>query len=208
MLLGGLLPYGCCRDRAPYITTLRNGTASTVPAWNIISSNFFLANYNPSLAIDNDDGSSFWQHRGNFIVYGQAGLKFDFGAHDMRAIGNYYAYIDVAWGGTASSDGWFVNNTVVLGGGTYSYFGAGYPSDCFLVGKPQLESAIYGNAVHSASVLRVACLNASAPAKGCTLSCTLGEWLQQGNDRGSTAKSLPRDEDIIAAGKLLLGMHM
>ena len=85
------------RDRAPYITTLRNGTASTIPAWNFINGNFFLANYNPSLAIDNDDGSSFWQHHGNFIVYGQAGLKFDFGAHDMRAIGNYYAYIDVAY---------------------------------------------------------------------------------------------------------------
>ena len=64
------------RDRAPYITTLRNGTASTIPAWNFINGNFFLANYNPSLAIDNDDGSSFWQHHGNFIVYGQAGLKF------------------------------------------------------------------------------------------------------------------------------------
>ena len=49
------------------------GTASTIPAWNNISSNFFLANYNPSLAIDNDDGSSFWQHHRNFIVYGQAG---------------------------------------------------------------------------------------------------------------------------------------
>ena len=27
-------------DRAPYITTLRNGTASTIPAWNSISNNF------------------------------------------------------------------------------------------------------------------------------------------------------------------------
>ena len=27
-------------DRAPYITTLRNGTASTIPAWNYINNNF------------------------------------------------------------------------------------------------------------------------------------------------------------------------
>jgi hypothetical protein len=200
------------RDRAPYITTLRNGTASTIPAWNNISGNFFLANYNPSLAIDNDDGSSFWQHHGNFIVYGMAGLKFDFGAHDMRAIGNYYAYIDVAFNeggpnaGIASSDGWFVNNTVVVGGGTFSYFGSGYPSNCFLVGKPQQLGEIYGNAVHSESVLRVACLNASAPAKGCALSCPLGDWLTQGYDKGTTVGPLPRDEEIIAAAKLLLKM--
>lgn len=73
------LCYCCGRDRSPYITTLRNGTASTIPAWNFITGNFFLANYNPSLAIDNDDGSSYWQHHRNLIVYGQAGLKFDFG---------------------------------------------------------------------------------------------------------------------------------
>ena len=27
-------------DRAPYITTLRNGTASAIPAWNYINNKF------------------------------------------------------------------------------------------------------------------------------------------------------------------------
>ena len=199
----------CCRDRSPYITTLRNGTASTIPSWNYISGNFFLANYNPSLAIDNDDGSSYWQHHRNLIVYGQAGLKFDFGAHDMRAIGNYYAYVDVAFNtdaGFAASDGWFVNNTVVVGGGTFSYFGYGYTSNCALAGKPRATSSIYGNAVHSNTELRVPCLNASAPEKGCALLCPLDQWLKQGYDRGTTIGPVPRDEEIVAAAKLLLGM--
>ena len=139
-------------------------------------------------------------------MYGQAGLKFDFGAHDMHAIGNYYAYIDVAYNGIASLDGWFVNNTVVVGGKSPSYFGYGYPSNCFLVGKPQLVSKVCGNAVHSASTLQVACLNTSAPAKGCDLSCPLNEWLKQGYDRGTTVGPLPRDEEIIAAARRLLGM--
>jgi hypothetical protein len=39
-----------------YITAFRNGTASTIPAWNTISKNFLIGNYDPSLAIDNDDG--------------------------------------------------------------------------------------------------------------------------------------------------------
>ena len=47
-------------DRSPYITTLRNGTASTIPAWNFITGNFFLANYNPSLAVDNDVSGALW----------------------------------------------------------------------------------------------------------------------------------------------------
>ena len=139
-------------DRAPYITTLRNGTASTIPAWNYINNNFceddahclsfaatgggpllisrdhscsawtgdrglgvgwgglttsrsvrfridapflfaVLANYGPSLAIDNDDGSSYYQHHENVVAYGEAGFKADFGAHDMRAVGNFYAYV-------------------------------------------------------------------------------------------------------------------
>lgn len=50
-----------------------------------------IANYNPSLAIDNDDGSSWYQHHENFVVYGQAGFKADFGAHNMHAVGNFYA---------------------------------------------------------------------------------------------------------------------
>ena len=108
--------------------------------------------------------------------------------------------------GIAATDGWFINNTLVVGGGSFSYFGAGYASNCFLVGKPQLASAVYGNAVHSSKVLRVPCLNASAPAKGCALSCPLGEWLTQGYDRGTTIGPLPRDEEIIAAARLLLGM--
>ena len=40
---------------------------------------------------DDDDDAG----RQNFIVYGQAGFKADFGAHDMRASDNYYAYVDV-----------------------------------------------------------------------------------------------------------------
>ena len=53
------------------------------------------------------------------------------GAHDLHAIGNYYAYVGSSWGGWPSEGGVFVNNTVVLippgmltagGGGRVSFY--------------------------------------------------------------------------------------
>ena len=46
----------------------------------------------------------------------------------MHSTSNFYAYVDAAWTGWPSSDGSFVNNSVVLGGKTGSMFGTGYKS--------------------------------------------------------------------------------
>ena len=43
-------------------------------------------------AIDNDDGSSFYHTHHNYFVYGDAGLKSDFGGHDNYHDNNIYAY--------------------------------------------------------------------------------------------------------------------
>jgi hypothetical protein len=192
-------------DRVPYITEFRNGTASTIPAWNNISNNFLIGNYNPSLAIDNDDGSSFYEQKQNFVVYGQAGFKADFGAHDMRSVGNYYAYVDVAWAGFPASDGWFLNNSVILNGGSGSMFGSGYASGCGLIGRPGV-GVIRGNAVYSKehATMRVACLNSTT--KACSVSCLLTEWLAEGHDPGTTVNPIPADDEVMEAARKLLGM--
>jgi hypothetical protein len=42
-------PYNCTgldRDRTPYLTTLRTGKPSLIPAYNNVSHNFFISNYN------------------------------------------------------------------------------------------------------------------------------------------------------------------
>ena len=191
----------------------------------------------------------------------------------------------------------FVNNTVILGGNSASYFGAGYPSDCALVGQPPERGKISGNAIYTQVPLMVPCLpNASTTSlanhgdgcndraktgaglrihgsgtftdifvpdaaaccracvaphcstwcfgwgndtgchlsiggpvsttkdakfaggtKGtpppkphtkdkCTASCPLTEWLAEGHDIGTTVWPLPRDDEVIAAAKKLLGM--
>lgn len=151
------------------------------------------------------DGSSYWTHKENFVVYGQAGFKADFGAHNMHAVGNYYAYVDVAWGGWPSTDGRFLNNSVILGGETTSYFGIGYASDCGLIGHPE-SGLIGGNTVHSkdAATMMVSCLNEST--KSCSSVCRLSDWIAVGHDQGTTIRPIPRDKDVIAAGRHLLGM--
>jgi hypothetical protein len=191
-------------------------------------------------------GSSFYEHKQNFIVYGQAGFKSDFGehrhvtvgpaalclpnafathsaplrrldpeitcrvrhsgAHDMRAYDNYYAYVDVAWGGFPSSDGWFVNNSVVLAAGRSDFWGSGYASDCGLVGRPPSFGAIHGNTVYSRehATMRVACLNTTT--KACSVSCLLTDWVAQGHDHGTTVHPMPTDDEVMEAARKLLGM--
>ena len=51
-----------------------------------------------------------------------------------------------------------MNNTVILGGNSASYFGAGYPSDCVLVGQPPQRGKISGNAIYTQHPLMVPCL--------------------------------------------------
>jgi hypothetical protein len=55
-------------DRVPYITTLRNGSPSTVPADRQIHHNFIIANYNSEGAIDTDDGSAYYSVYDNFFA--------------------------------------------------------------------------------------------------------------------------------------------
>jgi hypothetical protein len=43
-------------DRMPFLTPIRNGTVSLVPADNVIRNNMMINNYNPQEAVDNDDG--------------------------------------------------------------------------------------------------------------------------------------------------------
>ena len=71
---------------------MREGVPSVTPADSVIESNFIIANYNSQEAIDNDDCSEYMEHRYNFFVYGQSGLKSYFGGHDIASHDNIYAF--------------------------------------------------------------------------------------------------------------------
>ena len=80
-------------DRQVYVTKVRDGTASTVKAWDHIEQNMVIANYQSRWAIDNDDGSCWYNVTRNFLVYAESGLKSYDGGHDIQHVGNVHAYI-------------------------------------------------------------------------------------------------------------------
>ena len=83
-------------DRQPYVTTVFDGkTPSTQKLDDVLSGNFFVANYQAGFAIDNDDASMFYRAHGNFLVYGDNGLKADFGGHDNVHFENIYAFPNI-----------------------------------------------------------------------------------------------------------------
>ena len=79
-------------DRDPYLADFPGtGEITTTKAMDEIAFNFIIANYNSLGAIDNDDGSSYYNTHNNFFVWGGGGLKNDFEGHDNWWIDNVVA---------------------------------------------------------------------------------------------------------------------
>ena len=120
----------------------------------------------------------------NFFVYGDAGLKSDFGGHDNWHESNVYAYTGSCFG--KGNNLRFVNNSCILRGDH------GYSSDC---GLPT-GMEVYGNAVYTPSGELKVC--------GAT---SLTAWVAAGHDRGSSLHTLPTDDEVIEMGRNLLGIR-
>ena len=110
-------------DRQVYVTKVADGvTASAVKAYDEISRNFFISNYNGQEAVDNDDGSCYYKTHDNFVSYSGNGMKNDFGGHDNHHYNNIYAYltstscysVQASTGQLAGHNDYFYNNTCVL----------------------------------------------------------------------------------------------
>jgi len=125
-------------DRVPYITTIRNGTPSTTPAYREISRNFILSTYASQEAIDTDDGSSYYHTHDNLFAYAANGLKSDFGGHHNEHVHNVYAWVNNCWG-SGNSDR-FINNTCIANSDR-----GGFSSDCT---KGPLMT-VSGNAIYN-----------------------------------------------------------
>jgi len=80
-------------DRQPFLTTVRTGKPSMQMQWRDIHNNFFVDNYSPQETIDNDDGSAYYKAHDNFLVYGNRGMKNDFGGHDNHHFNNVYGFV-------------------------------------------------------------------------------------------------------------------
>ena len=193
--------------RQPFITNLRNGTASTQPAFNVVNGNFILATYSPLLGVDTDDCSSFWTASGNVLAYGGYGRKGSEQSTDVNSVGNFMFWMPrptyAGGSGPAWSDqnGVFANNTVVLSGGPDPCnVPSGYASDCLPHVYPGLNMSVTGNTILAAEYATL-----MVPS-WCATNVTVLKWIAEGHDRGSSLGPLPSKDAVISSARSLLGL--
>jgi hypothetical protein len=184
-------------DRQPFLTTVRTGEPSLIMADRIIHHNFFIDNYSPQEDVDTDDGSNNIRAHHNFLVYGNFGLKSDYGGHDNHHDHNIYAYIavqalflDTTLPGHQDQ---FTQNKVVSArpGRPYSNDLVGLPcsSKTYPDGSPvvQDQTLFEGNEFFTMDGYMHHC----------------GAWAWDGN-ANTTVKSIPSDDTILDWGHQLL----
>ena len=182
-------------NRQVYIYDDESGAPTIYKKNDTIAYNFVLANYHSSMAIDNDDGSAYYDTHDNVFIsassgaaYGGSSLKSDFGGHDNF----HHANVDLFWNDgygicpqiEGHADGYYDNYLYLAKDGNY---GSGA---CAAPGK----TIVGGNTIWSPT--------------GAITECgqTLAQWQAQGNDAGTTASAYPADSVVLAQVKKTLGM--
>jgi len=185
-------------DRQVYVyDDETNGGRHTVYKHNdTISYNFMLANYHSSMAIDNDDGSAFYDTHHNVFIsassgaaYGGNSLKNDFGGHSNF----HHDNVDLFWSAgfgicpqlEGFADGYYGNYLWLANDGNY-----GHGQTCSGAGK----TIVYGNTVWSPTGNITEC------------GTSLAEWQSKGNDPGSTSAPYPDDATVLAVVRKTLQM--
>lgn len=194
-------------DRQPFLTEVRNGTPSVIPATNRVISNFMIANYAGAAGpIDTDDGSSYVHAEGNFLSFG-GGIKSQWYGHSMNTTNNIYAYPVTVFGAYCIHANWYQgphipvsfpirywNNTCILPekqcNKAYSRM-EGCSAD---LNASQLWVKMHDNRVYSDG----------SPAFGCTGFDGNFTAYTERFDRGTVVLPSPEGEEIIKWARQLL----
>ena len=162
-----------------------------------ISLNFILANYHSSMAIDNDDGSAFYDTHDNVFIsassgaaYGGNSLKSDFGGHSNF----HHANVDLFW-----SSGFGIN-------GQLEGYADGYYENFLYQSK---DGAYGGGQTCSGAGKTIVGGNTIWSPTGAITECgtSLTNWQAQGNDVGTVGLPYPADAVILAQVKKTLLMQ-
>jgi len=175
-------------DRQPFFVE-RNGKGTYVPLYNEITRNFWINDYNPQEAVDNDDGSNYYNTHHNFFPLSTGGLKNDFGGHDNHHHHNIYLVKGGCMGVCAQKPGHedaFYNNTCIMfrNGGNYASFQSG-------IGGPAYP-VMHDNRVYTQ--------DGTATESGKSIA----SWQASGHDLGTTVAKIPDDDVIMELAREVL----
>ncbi len=201
-------------DRQPYLTKVRNGSASLTPAMSSITQNFIIANYYSLFPIDHDDGSAYYNDTYNFNIYG--GFK-DYLGHSVTADNNVYIYPDAAF--NASGFPAILNNRpfcAVVSNSNRNILPSGWDLDwsnnrC-VIGMPSIYEYSRCDPANPKDLVPFTANNSFyAPNKYIFIKCgdmnfSLGQYQKLGYDIGSTVADLPTVAQIIQWGRELLDL--
>jgi len=153
--------------------------------------NFFIGNWYGQEAIDNDDGSCYYNTHHNFFVYAKTGMKNDFNGHDNHHHHNVYAFISQGMGICGNlpghADQFYANKVIQVDSEAYARY------DCACNGTtcPAMpDKSIYTPDGTMANVC----------------STPLATRQKRGTDVGTMVGKHPADMQIIAWGRELLGL--
>jgi hypothetical protein len=185
-------------DRQVYVyDDESNGGKPTVLKKNdTISYNFMLANYHSSMAIDNDDGSAFYDTHHNVFVsassgaaYGGNSLKSDFGGHSNFHHDNVDLFWSAGFGicpqADGYADGYYGNYLYLSQDGDY-----GHGQACTGGSK----TIVHSNTVWSPTGKITEC------------GKSLAEWQAEGNDLGTVTAPYPPDATVLGVVRKTLQM--
>eukprot|EP01065_Artemidia_motanka_P026800 TRINITY_DN32038_c0_g1_i1.p1 TRINITY_DN32038_c0_g1~~TRINITY_DN32038_c0_g1_i1.p1 ORF type:complete len:933 (+),score=311.52 TRINITY_DN32038_c0_g1_i1:85-2799(+) len=175
-------------DRQPFLTTVRTGEPSMYMQWREIHHNFFIDNYSPQENVDNDDGSCYYKTHDNFLVYGNQGMKNDFGGHDNHHQDNIYAYTGKAMGTCSQIKGhadMFTGNKVVMTGSDVGGVQCGGEAPTVMNNNQYFTS--------------------NGDVNECGTS--LNKWIAKGHEQGSSVSTFPSDDTILGWAKEKLGIN-
>jgi hypothetical protein len=185
-------------NRQVYIYDDANGNPTVQKMNDTISYNWILANYQSSMSVDNDDGSSFYYTHDNVLIsassgaaYGGNSLKSDFGGHSNFHINNVDLFWSRGFGICSQLDGYadaYVGNYLYISGdGPY-----GDGQSCNGPGR----TIVGGNTIWSPTGAITEC------------GMTLQQWQAKdpSNDPGTVATPYPTDDAVLAQVRKTLMM--
>merc|ERR1719201_1903496 len=168
------------------------GKPTVVKKYDEISGNFFIGNYYGQEAIDNDDGSAYYNTHHNFFAYAGTGMKNDFNGHDNHHHDNLYAYIGLGLGICGNLPGHedkFYNNRVIqLGSGGYARY------DCSCT-KSKACPQLHDNTIYTPDGKMGKVCNQDLPTRQ-----------HEGVDIGTSVRAHPSDEIVISWARELLDL--